>query len=158
MHESGRTEFDSFQHWVSTQNWSELLKKVEKKYLYPFLVHLLHCQSKNAIADEVNTTVTAQQEDWPNIRTCVQHIPDWKEVYHKLIDQLSRSHQDMVQENALFLTSCGLLYLNFVDVCRNGYSRRIEKCIQLFAIMLQKTKFRNYAGKTLHIMACFRQL
>ncbi len=41
-----------------------------------------------------------------------------------------------------------MLYLDFVDACRNGYSGRVEKCIQLFAIMLQGNKFRNYAGET----------
>ncbi len=59
---------------------------------------------------------------------------------------------------SLHLTSCGMLYLDFVDACRNGYSGCVEKCIQLFAIMLQGTKFRNYAGETLHMMACFRRL
>lgn len=156
IHESGRTKFNLFQRWVSTQNWLELFKEVEKKYLYPFLVHLIHCQSENAVANKVNAIITAQQEDWPNIRIRSQHIPDWEEVYRKFTDQLSRSHRDMVRENVLLLTSCGLLYLNFVNACQNDYSRCIEKCIQLFAIIFQKTKFCNSANETLYMMACFR--
>ena len=61
----------------------------------------------------------------------------------------------MVQDNALLQTICGLLYLDFVDVCCNRYSGRIEKYIQLFAIMLQETKFCNYAGETIYMIACF---
>ena len=74
------------------QDWPKLLKKVEKKYLYPLLIHLLRRQSKNVVADKVDASVTAQQEDWPNIRTRCQHVLDWEEVCRKLKDQLFRSH------------------------------------------------------------------
>ena len=33
MHESGCAKFDSFKCWVFAQDWPELLKEVEKKYL-----------------------------------------------------------------------------------------------------------------------------
>ncbi len=69
MHESGCPNFDSFQYWVCIQDWPKLLKGVENKYLCPLLVYLLRRQNKTAVADEVDATVTAQQEDWPNIRT-----------------------------------------------------------------------------------------
>ena len=69
------------------QNWPELLKEVEKKYLCPLLVYLLYCQRKNTIADKVDTTVNAQQEDWPNIRTCGQYVLDKEEVHCTLTDQ-----------------------------------------------------------------------
>lgn len=68
MHESSCAKFDSFQRWISMQNWPELLKEGEKKYLYIFSIYLLYCQSENAVANEIDATVTAQQEDWPNIR------------------------------------------------------------------------------------------
>ena len=92
MHKSGRAKFDLFQCWVSTQDWPELLKEVEKKYLYPLWVHLLCRQSENAVANEFDATVTAHQEDWPNIKTGGKYVPDWEEVCLKLTDQLFRSH------------------------------------------------------------------
>ncbi len=42
MHKLGCPEFDSFQCWVSIQDWPELLKEVENKYLHPLSVHQLH--------------------------------------------------------------------------------------------------------------------
>lgn len=119
------------------------------------MVYLLRCQNKTTVADEVDVTVTAQHKDWPNIRTCSQYILDWAKVCQKLTDQLFQPNQDLVQENALLLTSCGMLYLDFIDACQNDYSKCIEKCILLFAIMLQGAKFRNYTGETLYMMACF---
>lgn len=55
---------------------AELLKRVENKYLYSLSVYLLCYQNKIAITDKVDATVTAQQENWPNIRTCDQYALD----------------------------------------------------------------------------------
>ncbi len=60
IHELGYPDFDSFQYWVCTQDWPELLKGVENKYLCPLSVHLLRRQNKTAVADEVDATVIAQ--------------------------------------------------------------------------------------------------
>ena len=119
------------------------------------MVYLLRRQNETAIVDEVDATVTIQQEDWPNIRTRGQYAPDWAEVCRKLTDQLSKLYRDLVWENGLLLINCGILYLNFINACQNGYGGYMEKCIQLFAIMLQGIKFRNYASKILHMIACF---
>lgn len=59
MHESGCPDFDSFQYLVSIQDWLELLKGVEIKYLYPLSVHLLRRQNETAVVDEVDATITA---------------------------------------------------------------------------------------------------
>ena len=57
MHKLGCPKFDLFQPWVSTYDWPKLLKEVENKYIYPFLVYQLYRQSKTPVTDEINTTV-----------------------------------------------------------------------------------------------------
>lgn len=50
-------------------------------------------------------------------------------VCQKLIYQLSKLYQDLIQENALFLINYNILYLDFIDAYRNSYNGHIEKCI-----------------------------
>lgn len=59
MDESSCFKFDSFQRWISLQDWPKLVKEVENKNLRPFLVHQLRCQNKTIVADEVDATVNA---------------------------------------------------------------------------------------------------
>lgn len=66
--------------------------------------------------------------------------------------------KDVIRENAMQLLNLGLLYLDFVNACRNGYSGRVEKCIQCFAGIFQGSRAKNYAGELLHLAACLKKV
>lgn len=52
----------------------------------------------------------------------------------------------------------GFLYLDFIDACCDGFSARIEKYIQYFAIVFQGSAAKNYAGKTMYIVASLKKI
>lgn len=84
--------------------------------------------------------------------------PNWDEVETKLSAELTSRSRNIHRENALIIISCGLLYLDFRDACRKGYSGRIEKCIEMFAILFQGTNFKNYAAEMIHLIACLKHI
>lgn len=84
--------------------------------------------------------------------------PNWDEVETKLSAEITSRSRDIHRENALIIISCRLLYLDFQDACRKGYSRHIEKCIEMFAILFQRTNFKNYAAKIIHLIACLKHI
>lgn len=55
--------------------------------------------------------------------------PNWPEVRHALEKVYNKKNQDLVPEKMILLLICGLVYLDFDDTCRQGYSERVEKCI-----------------------------
>ncbi|MCJ1345659.1 hypothetical protein MMC31_003867 [Peltigera leucophlebia] len=112
------------------------------------ITRAIYCKQEEP-KSEVADLLEAQQQKWPHVRQAPQTAPDWLKLCRQLIDQLSRKKErNICRENALLLTSCGLLYLDFVDACREGYSGRAEKCIKMFAILLQDSKSKNYAAES----------
>lgn len=69
--------------------------------------------------------------------------PKWNAIEKELLLDFSYKHRNVVRENALLLLSFGLLYLDFVDACRKGYSGRVEKCIACLAIIYQDFNAKN---------------
>ena len=47
-----------------------------------------------------------------------------------------------------------ITYLDFIIACQSGFSGRVEKCIEYFAIFYQGSILTNYAGETIHLVAC----
>ncbi len=65
---------------------------------------------------------------------------------------------DVIKENALIVLNLGLLYLDFVDAYCDGFNARVEKCVQCFAIIFQDLALKNYAGETMHTVACLKKI
>lgn len=121
-------------------------------------VHKLRSAGDAEISAEVDTILATEKETWLANREKGQRQPNWINRRLELTKSLSKNVRDLVRENSLLFASCGLLYLDFADACGGGYSGRVEKCLEIFTIMLQGTKFTNYAGECIHLVACLRQL
>lgn len=86
------------------------------------------------------------------------HEPNWLEVGRTLEKEYTKQNRDLVRENTILLLACGLLYLDFDNACQQGYSGRVEKCIECFAVMFQATRHHNYSAELLRMVACFKKL
>jgi hypothetical protein len=54
---------------------------------------------------------------------------------------------DVVWQNAALLVVAGLVYRDFSEACKGGYSSRVEKCIQTMMLMFQvRTHFKRSVG------------
>ena len=82
----------------------------------------------------------------------------WSRVRKELEKELAGPARDIVNENAVLFVQCALIYLDFHYACRGGFSGRVEKCIQLFAVMFHGTRFSNYASECLHLVACLKRI
>jgi len=51
----------------------------------------------------------------------------------------------------LFL-NCAMIYLDFHEACRYGFSGRVEQCVTFFAVMFAGSKFANYAAEFMHLV------
>ena len=82
----------------------------------------------------------------------------WPKVRKELEKELAGPSRDIVNENAVLFVQCALIYLDFHYACRGGFSGRVEKCIQLFAVMFHGTRFANYSSECLHLVACLKRM
>ena len=55
----------------------------------------------------------------------------------QLRERVFRQHWDTVWANAMLLVIAGLVYSDFSDACRDGFSERVASCIQSFMVMFQ---------------------
>lgn len=126
MHESACSTIGAFETWLSQHDWPKLLKKVVEAHLKLSTVHELQCAAEKGVAHEVNAALATEQEEFQNIRKKGQRQPNWVNRRLELTKKMSKPARDVVRENALLATSCGVLYLDFIDACRGGYSGRME--------------------------------
>jgi hypothetical protein len=75
------------------------------------------------------------------------------------IDELRTSDErDVVYENAILFLQHGLIYRDFCNAMRYGDSGRIKNCITFFMLWFQGSRFSNYAGELLHLVACLNHI
>ena len=84
--------------------------------------------------------------------------PNWDEVETKLSPELTSHIRNIHRENALIIISCRLLYWDFQDAYYKGYSGRIEKCIEMFAILFQGINYKNYVVEMIRLIAYLKYI
>lgn len=145
-----------------------MIQQVEEANLDPFKITEIRSIADQALESEVSAAVEQERQDWlgrrkqdriQKITVTYKRQPDWKKIREERLKKAeAESGRDVVQENALVLLNLGLLYLDFVDACRGGFSGRVEKCIQCFAVLFQGSVSKNYAGECMHMVACLKRI
>ena len=167
MHGAGSTNVATFKTWLSQNDWQKMIQDVEETYLgalEPAKKNLIFART---LRKRLSMAIEQEKKDWlakkahdrgARITTTFMREPIWDKMLEARVKQGINDERDLVRENALRLLNLGLLYLDFVDACRSGYSGRVEKCIQLFAIVFQGSAATNYAGECMHIVACLKRV
>ena len=167
MHGAGSTNVATFKTWLSQNNWRKLIQDVEETYLGALEPAKKNLVFARTLRKRLSVAIEQEKKDWlakrardrgAGITTTFMREPIWDKMLEARIEQGINDERDLVRENALRLLNLGLLYLDFVDACRNGYSGRIEKYIQLFAMVFQGSAATNYAGECLHLVACLKRV
>ncbi len=134
IHSAQCSTIDSFHVWIERSDWSSLIGNVEKSCLGITKVRSI----RDRASTRTNTTVAAalrvKKEEWANLGDQPPK-PNWVKIEKDLLSEISVTNRDIVRENALLLLNYGLLYLDFNDACRKGYSGRLEKCIACMAVI-----------------------
>ena len=156
MHVAGCQTIDQFQDWIGSSDWPTLIAKVESEYFGIFKVHTIRTGASRRTKNAVAIALAERKEEWANTIPLPSE-PNWIATEKQLLSEFSQKHRDVIRENALLLLSCGLLYLDFVDACRKGYSGRVEKCIACLAVIYQDSNSKNYSAKLLHMVACLKK-
>lgn len=157
MHTAGRQTIHAFQDWVGKSDWPTLISTVESQHLGIFKVHSIRAKASIRSRKDAAVALLEKKQVWVD-RGEQQPEPKWNAIEKELLLDFSRKHRNVVRENALLLLSSGLLYLDFVDACRKGYSGRVEKCIACLAIIYQDSNAKNYSTELLHLVACLKKL
>lgn len=92
----------------------------------------------------------------------------WRKAFEKRDDPLtdlnyidplrSSDERDRVYENAMLFLQHGLVYRDFCDATRYGDSGRVKNCLTFFMLWFQGSKYGNYAGELLHLVACLNHV
>lgn len=144
-----------------------MVSDVEHEYLGLYEVDALVKRAKKQVAGESLAAIELQKAAWisgkerdrnAGIKDTYIRQPSWKKNRQDWIKDVADQKRDIIRENALIFLSLGLRYLDFVDACRGGYSARVEKCIQCFAVVFQGSAAKSYAGETLHLVACLTRV
>ena len=167
MHGASCTQLPAFQNWLSKNNWRALILGLSDKHIDPFKPSDLRAKVRSEVENEVAAAVAAERFDWETkkardravgITTTRLRRRNWEKEETDKVKTTFAQRRDVIYENALILLNTGLLYLDFADACRGGYSARVEKCIQCFAVLFQGSYAKNYAGEMLHLAACLKKL
>lgn len=165
MHGAGCDTIDSFKTWLLTNDWPKMVHTMEKTCLGAFKSTELYSAAAEASRDNILADIARDKQAWQDKKEqdCVAGIrsgrpPNWDKIEQERIKAGTAVERDVVRENAILLVNLGLLYLDFVDACRGGYSGRVEKCIQCFAVIFQGSSAKNYAGECLHLVACLKKI
>lgn len=151
MKETRTPTLAALQTWIRTNNWPKKIHELSAHYGPVLAVEKERCKVFDAIQAEVDERIhTANEEREELKRACanerrqtgkknVERLPtiDWKKEEARLLKELSAEVWDTVWQNARLLTIAGLVYRDFSDACRNGYSGRVEKCVESCMLMFQ---------------------
>jgi len=116
----------------------------------------------------VQEGVEAKREEWreylaermrekqrtgvPNLK--ITNRPKWSEVEAEVTRKLTAKDRDIVQENGILFLNSAMIYLDFHEAGRYGFSGRVEQCVRFFAVMFAWSKFTNYAADCMHLVTC----
>ena len=99
-------------------------------------MHLIQDRASTCINITVAAALRAKKKEWANLEDQPPE-PNWVKIEKDLLLEFSITNQNIAQENALLLLNHSLLYFDFNDINRKGYSGRMEKCIACMAVIYQ---------------------
>ena len=161
METTGHKDIDKFKAWVARSDWPHLIEKVQELYLRPSYIQFLWAKGKREHKLAIDIALMGRKEEWIAAleeQDTPEPEPNWDDIRKEIEADIDMKSRDVVRENSLIITILGLLYCDFADACRTGYSGRIEQCIGCFAVIFQATKSTKYARKMIHMVACFKKL
>ena len=167
MHGASCDRLPAFRTWLSKNNWRKLILAMSNLYIDLFKPGSLRAEARSEVKEEVVLAVATEEAEWINgrnqdravgITTTYMGRRDWKKEQTRRVEKAYAQRRDVIHENALVLLNLELLYLDFADACRGGYSARVEKCVRCFAVVFQGSSAKNYVGETLHLVACLKKL
>lgn len=131
---------------------------IKKEYLGPEKIQDARKGAKLDIFKKVAIKLDVQKQDfeveqetafWNSVRFRKQ-IPKWDKMKHKIIVETINLRRDKIRENVLLVLYKGVVYLNFISACQSGFSGRVKKCVEYFAILYQGLFLSNYASEIMH--------
>ncbi|MCJ1349512.1 hypothetical protein MMC31_007753, partial [Peltigera leucophlebia] len=152
---------------VVRKRLAKMVQDVENKSLGLFKTIELQASAIEKVRGEIIANIARKKQEWLDKRaadravgiiTSYKKQPDWKKKQQDQIKTAAGQERDVIRENALIVLNLGLLYLDFIDACRGGFSARVEKCIQCFAVVFQGSAAKNYARETMHMVACLKKI
>lgn len=135
MHHLKLTKIDDFQTWLFRNNWPELIRSIEQKFLGPEEVQNIRDHiGEEAFAKVVRKLDIQKQEFETKQEVAHQNgtrfrkqIPKWDKIERKITEQVILLSCNKTQENTLLLLCEGLTYLEFVNAYQNGFNKRVQK-------------------------------
>lgn len=85
-------------------------------------------------------------------------MPYWTIVEAEIQKEVIDLRGNKVHKNALPAMRYGLVYLDYIDVCKGSYGTRAQKCVKYFAILFQGSNATDYTWKTIPFVACFKYI
>lgn len=155
--ECGCQTWEDLEAYVAKENWHATIDRIASAYIDPYAVGRI----KNIAEKKVRCGTKAEIDELriEDARMAAKGQTDrhptyyWVERETELFESRLPHERDEVRENALLFLSNGLLYREFNDACRGGYSGRAFKCLEQYTVMFHGSRNTNYARGCLNICA-----
>lgn len=136
--------------WLKNHDWPAKLRSIAETHGQTYAVEFEKCRIYDSVQEAINkrmATAVEEREAKRRARAAERRETgrnaepfapiDWKREEARIRKELIAGTWDNVWQNAQLFLIAGLVYRDFSDACRNGYSGRVEKCIENFMVMFQ---------------------
>ncbi|KAA8913110.1 hypothetical protein FN846DRAFT_886795 [Sphaerosporella brunnea] len=170
QHYAGLAYANQLNAHLETSDWPAQIALAVRAGIDPFMVSRVRSVARESIDAAVGVRMEEERAKWEVLKAqrrlqrqngqSLANLPrkDWKNIQSRLTADLGAGIRDIVKENAMLFLNCGLIYLDFHDACRGGFSGRVERCVKMFAILFAGGKHGNYAGECIHLVACLARM
>lgn len=155
--ECGCNTLEELETYMAKEDWRAMLDRVASTYMDPYAVHKIRSRAEEQVRLHVGNEIDAlcarheslvakgQEKELP--------IEYWNAKEAQMVEQRLPRERDEVRENALLFLTNGLLYREFHEACRGGFSGRVFKCLKQYAVMFHGSRNQNHARECLDIHA-----
>ncbi len=157
IHLAKCSTIDSFYIWIEKSDWLSLIGNVEESWLGITKVRSIQDRAFTQTNAAMAAALRAKKEEWPNLEDQPPEL-NWVKIEKDLLSEFSIANQDIARKNALLLLNYGLLYLDFNNAYRKGYSSWLEKCIVCMAVIYQGSHQTKYSMELIHMVACMKRI
>lgn len=148
---------EELETYMAKEDWRAMLDRVASTYIDPYAVHSIRSGAEEKVRLQVGNEIATLCARHENLVARGQEtelpIEYWIAKEAQMVEQRLPRERDEVRENALLFLNNGLLYREFHEACRGGFSGRVFKCLKHYAGMFHGSRNPNHGRECLDILA-----
>lgn len=160
-HEAGCHTWENLSDYISQHDWRSMIDRVVSGAVDPYSVNSIRVKARENIERQVKVDINAMRAHHEELvsqgaATKKRTKAYWSRKETETVESRWLWSRDQVRENALLFLNNGLIYREFNDACRGGYSGRVIKCVEHYMVLFHGSNNTNYARECINLVAHIR--